>query len=198
MAGMLFWGVKKHISSARLTSLPPTVLLNIWTSNRGAFFSLASWWQGSVHFVESTWSKHSINLPVRLTVFLLNSLCLNMTPIVGEITFVGFSYKYLNVTRSKHLVSYNDETKKMKKRLLADVEASKALPLLTSISRDMRLILTSQEVWNSVNTFDNREWTSDSFISSVIIVVFGLFVFFLKGFNFMLCYWSQDRILHLP
>lgn len=73
-----------------------------------------------------------------------------------------------------------------KKRLLTDAPGSKALPLLTSISKGMRLVLRSQEKENGGNAFDEGEWKSESFASVVIIVVFRFFVFCLKGFTFTL------------
>lgn len=75
-----------------------------------------------------------------------------------------------------------------KKRLLTDDPESKALPLLTPISWEMWLMLRSQEKWNGVIAFDDGEWTSDSdsFVSTVIIVVFSFFMLCLKGFNYIL------------
>lgn len=64
--------------------------------------------------------------------------------------------------------------------------ASKTLPLSTPISQEMWLTQKSQEWWNGVRAFDDGAWTSDSFVSSVIIVAFSFFLFFFKGFNFML------------
>lgn len=89
MTGMLFWGVKGTFFSVRFTSLPPTVFLHIWTSNSGAFPCLLLDDKGqftSALFVKSTWSKHTINLLVRLTLT-LKSRWMNMTPTVEQITF---------------------------------------------------------------------------------------------------------------